>query len=195
HWLNKNPRPGIKAILDLAQVKKELTVTDVVFIIGPRINAAGRIQDARQAVDLLISANRTDALSGGVTINVTNNERRDLDLKITEEALLKIQEDSRFAGRKSTVLFDSGWHKGVIGIVASRLIDKYYRPTIILTESNGLATGSARSVKDFDIYNAIESCSDLLEQFGGHMYAAGLTLKLENVDKFTERFEQIVSAT
>jgi single-stranded-DNA-specific exonuclease len=156
---------------------------------------AGRIQDARQAVDLLISANRSDALTEGKTINVTNQERKDLDLKITEHALEIIQNDPKFRKRKSTVLFHRDWSKGVIGIVASRLTEKYYRPTIILTESNGKATGSARSIKDFDIYNAIESCSDLLEQFGGHMYAAGLTLKLENIEKFIERFEQVVSSS
>ncbi len=195
HWLNKTTRPGIKAILDIAQVKRELTVSDVVFIIGPRINAAGRIQDARQAVDLLISANRTDALFEGEKINESNVERRTLDLSITEHALLLVQEDPMFSKKKSTVLFHASWHKGVIGIVASRLTEKFYRPTVILTESNGMATGSARSIKDFDIYNAIESCSDLLEQFGGHMYAAGLTMKLENIEKFCERFEEIVSST
>ena len=194
-WLNKNQRPGIKAILDLAQVKRELNVTDIVFIIGPRINAAGRIQDARQAVDLLISANRSDAMFEGEKINESNTERRSLDLSITEHALTIIQEDPLFSKRKSTVLFHPSWHKGVIGIVASRLTEKYYRPTVILTESNGLATGSARSIKDFDIYNAIESCSDLLEQFGGHMYAAGLTMKIENIEKFSERFEEIVATT
>lgn len=194
-WLNSNPRPGIKAILDLANVKRELTVNDVVFVIGPRINAAGRIRDARQAVDLLISANQSDALFEGKNINEKNTERRELDLNITEHALQLVQHDSGFAQRKSTVLYHAEWHKGVIGIVASRLTERYYRPTIILTESNGMATGSARSVKDFDIYNAIESCSDLLEQFGGHMYAAGLTLKLENLEKFKERFEEVVAAT
>jgi len=195
HWLNKNPRPGIKAILELAQVKRELQVSDIVFIIGPRINAAGRIQDARQAVDLLITANSTDALFEGGKINESNVERRTLDLSITEHALLLVQEDPHFSKRKSTVLFHPSWHKGVIGIVASRLTEKYYRPTVILTESNGMATGSARSIKDFDIYNAIESCSDLLEQFGGHMYAAGLTMKIENIEKFSERFEEIVAST
>lgn len=194
-WLNNNPRPGIKAILDIAQVKKEMTVSDIVFIIGPRINAAGRIKDARQAVDLLISANSTDALSGGKNIDEKNIERREHDTRITEEALVRIEQDARFAKRKSTVLFDPGWHKGVIGIVASRLTEKFYKPTIILTESNGYITGSARSVKDFDIYNAIESCSDLLEQFGGHMYAAGLTMKPENIEKFIDRFEEVVSST
>ncbi len=194
-WLNKNPRPGIKAILELAQIKRDLNVTDVVFVIGPRINAAGRIQDARQAVDLLISANSANALIESKNLNVTNQERKDLDLKITEHALQMIQEDARFSSRKTTVLFHPEWSKGVIGIVASRLTERYYRPTIILTESNGKATGSARSIKDFDIYNAIESCSDLLDQFGGHMYAAGLTLSLDNLDRFIEKFEQIVSST
>jgi single-stranded-DNA-specific exonuclease len=194
-WLNKHPRPGIKAILDLAQVSRELTVNDIVFVIGPRINAAGRIQDARQAVDLLISANADDALAGGNTINEKNDERRELDLRITEEALNLVEQDAQFIRKKTTVLYHPTWHKGVIGIVASRLTEKFYRPTVILTESNGTVTGSARSVKDFDIYNAIDSCSDLLEQFGGHMYAAGLTMKTENIGKFTERFEAVVSST
>ena len=195
NWLNKHPRPGIKAILELAQVNRELTVNDVVFVIGPRINAAGRIQDARQAVDLLISANSIDALAGGKNIDEKNTGRRTLDTEITEQALTLAEQDARFALRKSTVLYHPKWHKGVIGIVASRLTDRFYRPTIILTESNGYITGSARSVKDFDIYNAIESCSDLLEQFGGHMYAAGLTMKPENVEKFAERFEEVVATT
>jgi len=195
HWLNKNPRPGIQAILELTNVKKQLTVSDIVFIIGPRINAAGRIQDARQAVDLLITANKEDALTEGKKTNETNLERRTIDSAITEHALQLVEEVENFHDKKSTVLFHCEWHKGVIGIVASRLTEKYYRPTVVLTESNGMATGSARSVKGFDVYNAIESCSDLLEQFGGHMYAAGLTMKLENVEKFQERFEEVVSST
>lgn len=207
--LNYKPRHGIKAILEMEKVplfldemedgtKKphyNLTVNDLVFIIGPRINAAGRIHDARHAVELLISDNSSDAFNHSVRIKEHNDERKNLDGKITQEALALIQTDAQFGRRKSTVLFNPSWHKGVIGIVASRLTEKYYRPTIILTESNGLATGSARSVKDFDIYNAIESCSDLLEQFGGHMYAAGLTMKIENIEKFKERFEDIVAST
>ncbi|MBL0105548.1 MAG: single-stranded-DNA-specific exonuclease RecJ [Bacteroidetes bacterium] len=207
--LNTKPRFGIKAILEMEKVplfldemedgtKKthyNLTVNDLVFIIGPRINAAGRIHDARHAVELLISDNASDAINNSLRIKEHNDERKELDGKITLEALAHIQADSLFSKRKSTVLFNPNWHKGVIGIVASRLTEKYYRPTIILTESNGMATGSARSVKDFDIYNAIESCSDLLEQFGGHMYAAGLTMKIENIEKFKERFEEIVSST
>jgi len=195
NWLNANPRPGIQAILELTNVKKRLTVSDIVFIIGPRINAAGRMQDARQAVELLITANKEDALSEGKKTNETNLERRSVDSAITEHAFRMIEDDELHHARKTTVLFYPQWHKGVIGIVASRLTEKYYRPTIVLTESNGKATGSARSVKGFDIYNAIESCSDLLEQFGGHTHAAGLTLKLENVRPFQEKFEDVVSST
>jgi len=208
--LNENPRHGLEAILKTNNIAKKdfldqstgeltqrynLDVTNLVFVIGPRINAAGRIYDARHAVDLLISDNHSGAHDSSVLVNKHNDERRELDSTITEHALTLVRENPLFIKRKTTVLFHPEWHKGVIGIVASRLTDKYYRPTIILTESNGLATGSARSVKDFDIYNALESCSDLLEQFGGHMYAAGLTLKLENLDKFIERFEEVVSAT
>ena len=165
------------------------------FIIGPRINAAGRIQDGKQAVDLLISANRTDALGEGKTL--MKGIRNDASLICRSPNMLckSLKEDMLFSKKKGTVLFHPSWHKGVIGIVASRMTDKYYKPTVILTESNGFVTGSARSVKDFDIYNAIEACSDLLEQFGGHMYAAGLTMKPENVEKFQERFEEVVSST
>jgi len=193
--INKSPRKGIKAILDLANIKKEITVNELVFTIGPRINAAGRIETGRNAVELLISDNHDDAKTNGVNINITNTERRTLDLTITQHALSMIDQNVELITRKSTVLFHPGWHKGVIGIVASRLIEKYYRPTIVLTESNGKATGSARSVKDFDVYDAIEACSDLLEQFGGHKYAAGLTLKLENVEAFQKRFEEVVNST
>ncbi len=207
--LNYHARPGFRAILEMEKVPVffdefpdgrriphyNLNINDLVFILGPRINAAGRIHDARHAVDLIISGNVTDANTNSIRIKEHNDERKNLDVKITQEALNTILQDPHFNKKKSTVLFNSSWHKGVIGIVASRLTDRYYRPTIILTESNGMATGSARSVKDFDIYNAIQSCSDLLEQFGGHMYAAGLTMKLENVERFIERFEEIVQET
>ena len=193
--INKNPRRGIRSILDLANIKKEITINELVFTVGPRINAAGRIQTGRDAVALLVSDNHDHAKTSGISINATNTERRALDLTITQHALSMIDGNMELSTRKSTVLFHPDWHKGVIGIVASRLIEKYYRPTIVLTESNGKATGSARSVKDFDVYNAIEACSDLLEQFGGHMYAAGLTLKLENLEAFRQRFEEVVSAT
>ncbi len=193
--INLKPRNGIKAILDLANISKKITINELVFTIGPRINAAGRIHTGRDAVALLISDNVDHAKVSGININATNIERRALDLTITQHALSMIDENAELLERKSTVLFHADWHKGVIGIVASRLIEKYYRPTIVLTESNGKATGSARSVKDFDVYNAIEACADLLEQFGGHKYAAGLTLKLENLQAFQQRFEEVVSAT
>jgi single-stranded-DNA-specific exonuclease len=193
--INKAPRKGIKAILDLAAIKKEITINELIFTIGPRINAAGRLETGRNAVLLLISDNVDDAKTNGVNINITNTERRSIDVNITQQALSMIEGNMELTTRKSTVLFCPDWHKGVVGIVASRMIEKYYRPTIILTESNGKATGSARSVKDFDVYDAIEACSDLLEQFGGHKYAAGLTLKLENIPAFQQRFEEVVSST
>lgn len=191
--INENPRPGVKALLEQSNVKKQLTVSDLVFIIGPRINAAGRIQSGMNAVELLTSTNIEKAKETALLIHKNNLERKELDLQITNEALQIIEENSVLQQRKTTVLFSEQWHKGVIGIVASRLTEKYYRPTILLTESNGKATGSARSVKDFDVHAAIEACADLLEQFGGHKYAAGLTLPLENIEKFIERFEQVVS--
>jgi single-stranded-DNA-specific exonuclease len=193
--INKEPRKGIKAILDLANIKKEVTMNELVFTVGPRINAAGRIETGRNAVALLVSENHADAKISGININTSNTERRVLDVSITQHALSMIDENKELINRKSTVLFHAEWHKGVIGIVASRLIEKYYRPTIVLTESNGMATGSARSVKDFDVYDAIEACSDLLEQFGGHKYAAGLSMKLENLAAFQQKFEEVVSAT
>jgi single-stranded-DNA-specific exonuclease len=189
--INKQARPGIKALLALGQLKNAVTVHTLVFMLGPRINAAGRIEHGSKAVELLISENDAEAEHFALAINETNNQRRDLDSGNTSEAveLLENEVDKRF----TTVLFNRNWHKGVIGIVASRLIEKYYRPTIILTESEGKISGSARSVKEFDIYTAIEQCSDLLEQFGGHKFAAGLTLKEENVEAFREKFELIVS--
>jgi len=193
--INENPRKGIKAIFELANIKREITVNELVFVIGPRINAAGRIETGRNAVELLISDTNAVALTSGQNINITNTARRALDVDITAQALSMIDESEVLISRKSTVLYHPDWHKGVVGIVASRLTEKYYRPTVVLTESNGKATGSARSVKDFDVYNAIEACSDLLEQFGGHKYAAGLTLKLEHVEAFQQRFEEVVSQT
>lgn len=192
--LNTNPSIGLKSIIEVAGLgDKELTISDIVFKIGPRINAAGRMKSGTEAVRLLISTNQTDADAISLLIDNHNEERKDLDRTITQEALSMIENNEELKNRKSTVLFNNGWHKGVIGIVASRLTETYYRPTIILTESNGLATGSARSVDGFDLYKAIDSCSDLLENFGGHMYAAGLTMKLENVEPFIQRFEQYVS--
>lgn len=193
--LNSDPRPGLKALLALSKVDKELDITTLVFVIAPRINAAGRIEHGSKAVELLISDNVEDATEFSKKINDTNSQRRDLDFGITDEALMTLELDPITPFKKSTVLFNANWHKGVVGIVASRLIEKYYKPTIVLTQSNGLATGSARSVKDFDVYTAIENCSHLLEQFGGHKFAAGLTLKPENVKAFIDAFEIEVANT
>jgi len=170
-------------------------ISDVVFALGPRINAAGRIDDAKHAVELLIACNEEIALEKGMLINVKNTERKGHDLSITDEALGMIANDDILLGRKSTVVFNENWHKGVIGIVASRLTEKYYRPTIVLTSSNGHVAGSARSVFGYDLYEALYECKDLLIQFGGHKYAAGLTMHPENLDAFIERFEEVVSAT
>jgi single-stranded-DNA-specific exonuclease len=193
--LNESPRTGLKEIIKEAEVSRALTVEDVVFKIGPRINAAGRMESGSKVVELLISDDI--ALAAGISkeINNFNIERRSIDRVITSEAMRMISEDQRTLNAKTTVLYNPDWKKGVIGIVASRLIETYYRPTVILTESNGFATGSARSVQGYDLYQAIESCSDLLESFGGHMYAAGLTLKKENIMPFIERFEQYVNKT
>ena len=192
--LNDNPRPGLKALLALNKQDKGLDINTLVFTIAPRINAAGRIEHGSKAVELLIS-DTDEATEFSKKINETNNQRRDIDISITDEAFETLELNPITPFKKSTVLFNPSWHKGVVGIVASRMIEKYYKPTIILTESNGLATGSARSVKDFDVYTAIENCSHLLEQFGGHKFAAGLTLKTENVKAFTEAFENEVSRT
>jgi single-stranded-DNA-specific exonuclease len=193
--LNESPRTGLKEIIKEAEIFRTLTVEDVVFKIGPRINAAGRMETGGKVVELLIS-NDTKLASGiSKEINNFNIERRSVDRIITTEAMRMISEDQRRVNSKTTVLYNPAWKKGVIGIVASRLIETYYRPTVILTESNGFATGSARSVQGYDLYQAIEACSDLLESFGGHMYAAGLTLKKENIQPFIQRFEEYVNST
>jgi single-stranded-DNA-specific exonuclease len=193
--LNESPRTGLKEIIRESEVFKELTVEDVVFKIGPRINAAGRMETGSKAVDLLVSSDIKLAAGISREINNFNNERRSVDRIITTEAMRMIAEDQRKGNSRTTVLYNPLWKKGVIGIVASRLIETYYRPTVILTESNGFATGSARSVQGYDLYQAIEACSDLLESFGGHMFAAGLTLKKENLELFKERFEEYVNST
>ncbi len=193
--LNHHPSEGVKALIKAAGVKRELSISDIVFSLGPRINAAGRMDDARHAVKLLISEHSEQAENNADALNVKNKERKEVDVNITAEALSLLVNDINQQKKKSTVLFQSHWHKGVVGIVASRMLDHYYRPTIILTESNGVASGSARSVAGFDIHEAIKSCGDLLEQFGGHMFAAGLTLKIENVPAFIARFEEVVAST
>ncbi len=193
--LNTDPCKGLSALMEIAGKRDDYSITDVVFMIGPRINAAGRIDDARHAVNLLISDNPKSAFDHGQIINLKNIERKLHDTNITEQALALIDADPALMSKKTTVVFDAAWHKGVIGIVASRLTEKYYRPTIVLTQSNGYIAGSARSVLDFDLYEALSECSDLLLQFGGHKYAAGLTMKPENLAAFQQRFEEVVSTS
>jgi single-stranded-DNA-specific exonuclease len=193
--LNESPRTGLKEIIRESEVSRALTIEDVVFKIGPRINAAGRMETGSKAVDLLVSSDTRLATGISKEINNFNIERRNVDRIITTEAMRMISEDQRTVNSRTTVLYNPTWKKGVIGIVASRLIETYYRPTVILTESNGFATGSARSVQGYDLYQAIEACSDLLESFGGHMYAAGLTMKKDNIQAFMERFEKYVNST
>lgn len=193
--LNSEPCKGLAALMNIAGRKNDLTITDVVFTIGPRINAAGRIDDAKHAVNLLIADNDAFAFEKGQIINLKNTERKEHDSNITEQALAMIDADPELMKRKTTVVYNQEWHKGVIGIVASRLTEKYYRPTIVLTHSNGYAAGSARSVAGFDLYEALSECSALLEQFGGHKYAAGLTMKTENIPAFQMLFEEVVSRT
>lgn len=191
--LNENPSPGLKALKEIAAIRNDLDVSGIVFTIGPRINAAGRIAHANGAVKLLIASTEQEALDLAYAINEKNDQRRVVDIDITTEALAMIEADERIKNANSTVLYKNTWSKGVIGIVASRCIERYYRPTIILTESNNKITGSARSVHGFDLYEAIEACSDLLDKFGGHRHAAGLTLDHENLEAFTQRFEEVVS--
>lgn len=192
--INNNPSIGVKAIIEVCELKnRELTISDIVFKIGPRINASGRMTLASEAVELLVANNYKMALQKSKQINQYNNDRKSLDKNTTEAALSMIESNAEYEKRKSIVVYHPDWHKGVIGIVASRLTEEYYKPTIVLSQSNGYASGSARSVQGFDIYKAIESCKNLLENFGGHMYAAGLTLKAENVPAFTIAFEKYVA--
>ena len=193
--LNENPRPGLKALKEIAGIKNDLDVSGIVFTLGPRINAAGRIAHARAAVDLLVSQTEQEANTLAEKLNLKNEIRKQFDSDITGEALAMIESNEILRTAKSTVLFKNTWHKGVIGIVAARCVEKYYRPTVILTESNNKITGSARSVSGFDLYGAILECSDLLEKFGGHKYAAGLTLDMTNLESFQQKFEQVVSST
>jgi len=192
--INSNPSIGLKSIIDVCGLAdKEITISDIVFKIGPRINASGRMKLASEAVELLVSNDANFSKEKSGTINEYNNDRKDLDKNITDEAISLIDSDERYKVRRSIVVYKPDWHKGVIGIVASRLSEEHYKPTIVMTQSNGLASGSARSVPGFDIYKAIDSCRDLLENFGGHMYAAGLSMKEENIPLFTERFEKYVN--
>ncbi|APZ45448.1 single-stranded-DNA-specific exonuclease RecJ [Polaribacter reichenbachii] len=191
--INSNPRNGIKAIIHQIK-KKELTITDVVFVIAPRINAAGRMKHGNYAVELLTEMDFDTAVDFAAEIEIFNADRKDLDKKITNEALIQIidnEEENKF----SSVVFQENWHKGVIGIVASRLIEKYYRPTLVFTKSGDKLAASARSVKGFDVYEALHKCDEFIEQFGGHKYAAGLTLLPENYNNFKNKFEEVVSKT
>jgi single-stranded-DNA-specific exonuclease len=193
--INNNPSPGIKALLNINQLKTAVNISTLVFTLGPRINAAGRLEHGSKAVELLICSDEKEADRFAAAIDNTNTQRKDLDLGTTNEAFQLLENDLLNSSKRTTVLFNQNWHKGVIGIVASRLIERYYRPTIILTESDGKITGSARSVREYDVYGAIEKCSDLLDQFGGHKYAAGLSMKPENFAAFVSKFEEVVSAS
>jgi single-stranded-DNA-specific exonuclease len=193
--INSNPCIGVKTLMQASGKTENYTISDIVFMIGPRINAAGRIDDAKHAVELLIASTDEEAQVKSDMINLRNIERKEHDLSITDEALGMIDGNEVMINRKSTVVYSEKWHKGVIGIVASRLTEKYYRPTIVLTKSNEYVAGSARSVYGYDLYEALCGCSDLLIQFGGHKYAAGLTMKPEMVEAFSQRFEEVVNAT
>ncbi len=191
--VNEAPSLGIKTLKDMAGVNRPLSIADLVFVIGPRVNAAGRMDDARKAVELFIEPDPEKILLLAEALQSDNYDRKEIDKSITEEALALIQNDDTMVMRKSTVLYQSHWHKGVVGIVASRLIDYYYRPTIVLTLSNDKVTGSARSVSGFNIYEAIHACRDLLENYGGHFYAAGMTMHPDNVEDFVAKFEEVVA--
>ena len=191
--LNENPCRGLLAMVSLSNLEPgHITVDDIVFKIGPRINAAGRMESGRMAVELLTAADAATAMAIGRQINESNNERKNIDREITQEALEMVQSGRCLSNVNATIVYNPKWNKGVVGIVASRLVEAYYRPTVVLTKSNGFVTGSARSISGFDLYEAIDSCSDLLENFGGHMYAAGLKLKEENLEEFSRRKDSFV---
>ena len=193
--LNTNPNLGLRAIIRICGLTgREISISDVIFKIGPRINASGRMQSGREAVELLVSRDMTEAMEKASAIDRYNQDRKELDKRITEEANAIIESHTEvLQNRKSIVIYNKDWHKGIIGIVASRLTELYYKPVVVLTMSNGLATGSSRSVQGFDVYHAVDAQRDLLENFGGHTYAVGLSLKEENIPEFRERFEKFVN--
>ncbi len=193
--INTNPLPGFKALMELANIKKTMTITNVVFIIAPRVNAAGRMDDAKKAVQLFIEKDVEKAKEFAEMLHSDNKERKDADSTITEHALSLIADNSVLQAKKSCVVYNENWHKGVVGIVASRLIETYHRPTIVLTKSGDTIAGSARSVPGFNLYEAIYECKDLLEAYGGHFAAAGLTLLPQNLDAFILKFEEVVART
>lgn len=191
--LNENPRFGLLAMINLSNIEPgHLNIDDIVFKIGPRINAAGRMESGRLAVELLTAEDVDTAMFIGEKINENNNDRKNIDREITKEALEMVQNGSCLCSENATVVYNPKWNKGVVGIVASRLVEAYYKPTVVLTKSNGFVTGSARSIAGFDLYEAIESCADLLENFGGHVYAAGLTMKEENLAEFAQRIDKFI---
>lgn len=191
--LNESPRAGLAAMIALSKLEPgHVTIDDIVFKIGPRINAAGRMETGRLAVELLTTTDSDEAMRIGDKINDNNNERKSIDREITQEALEMVQNGRCLAWKNATIVYNPNWNKGVVGIVASRLVEAFYKPTIVLTSSNGFVTGSARSIQGFDLYEAIESCSDLLENFGGHVYAAGLTLREENLEEFSRRMDEFI---
>ena len=191
--LNSSPCNGLLALINLCKIDPgHITIDDIVFKIGPRINAAGRMDSGRYAVQLLTATDIQSAMKIGEKINESNNERKSIDREITKEALEMVQNGQSLSKGNATIVYNPQWNKGVVGIVASRLVEAYYRPTVVLTKSNGFVTGSARSISGFDLYEAIESCADLLENFGGHVYAAGLTMKEENLEEFARRIDAFV---
>ena len=192
--LNTNPGTGLRAIIEVCGLgDRELTMNDIIFKIGPRINASGRMQSGGEAVALLVENDFAEAMEQAERINLYNEARKDLDRQMTEEAVELVRDLPGLDDRRAVVIYNEEWHKGIIGIVASRLTEQYYRPAVVLTRSEDLATGSARSVSGFDVYKAVQSCEDLLENFGGHTYAAGLSMKVENVPEFSRRFEAYVA--
>ncbi|MBK8786165.1 MAG: single-stranded-DNA-specific exonuclease RecJ [Chitinophagaceae bacterium] len=193
--INNNPNPGIKALIFLGGIQKKLSINNVVFVIAPRVNAAGRMDDAKKAVQLFIEDDYNKALAFAEMLHSDNTDRKEADSSITAEALEIINEDVTLQNKKTTVVFRDHWHKGVVGIVASRLIETYFRPTVVLTESSGIATGSARSVPGFNLYEAIHACREYLLGYGGHFAAAGLSLLPENIEAFANKFEETVAAT
>ena len=193
--INTNPLPGFKALMDLASIKNVMTITNVVFVIAPRVNAAGRMDDAKKAVQLFIEKDVEKAKDFAEMLHSDNKERKDADSTITEDALQMMTDDILLQNKKTCVVYNEYWHKGVVGIVASRLIEHYHRPTIVLTKSGDYIAGSARSVKGFNLYEAIYECKDLLVAYGGHFAAAGLTMHKDNLPAFVQRFEEVVAAT
>ena len=191
---NDNPSVPLRALRYISELNREFTISDLVFIIAPRVNAAGRMDDARKAVELFIEENESKAQEIARQLQEDNNDRRDVDLLTTTEAIEMLTIDDEYLSKKSTVLYKSDWHKGVVGIVASRLIEQHYRPTIILTHSNGKVTGSARSIKGFNLFEGLNQCSSYLETYGGHYFAAGLTMAEEKLDDFKKRFEEVVES-